>query len=108
MHCLFGKEILFFQSRYTATANEVYLRWQLQYILNGQCSTTAIGDVLKNLDLSFAYTGVLRFGRFSSFTGVILSSPISHIARDTPSSTYKKHIRKKNENQRDIIFRTSQ
>ena len=40
--------------------------------------------------------------------GVILSSFISHIARYAPSSTYKKHTRKKNENQLDIIFRTPQ
>ena len=46
-------------------------------------------DVLKILDLSFADSDALRFGRFSSFSGVILSSLISHIARYVPSSTYK-------------------
>ena len=46
-------------------------------------------DVLKILDLSFTDSDALRFGRFSSFSGVILSSLISHIARYVPSSTYK-------------------
>ena len=32
MQCLFIEDILFFQSRYTATANAVYLHWLLQYI----------------------------------------------------------------------------
>lgn len=32
MQCLFIEDILVFQSRYTATANAVYLHWQLQYI----------------------------------------------------------------------------
>lgn len=32
MQCLFIEDILYFQSRYTATANAVYLHWQLQYI----------------------------------------------------------------------------
>ena len=31
MQCLFIEDILFFQSRYTATANAVYLKWATQY-----------------------------------------------------------------------------
>ena len=57
----------------------------------------------------FKFLAILMFSVSAAFRlfGVILSSLISHIARYAPSSTYKSTHEKKNENQLDIISRTT-